>query len=209
MCRHCSQVYLALARVAPRLFGACVVGINGSRHGAEDTWPPFSIMSVSKPFLYALVCQALRPELARRKLGGTGTSLPFDSAMAIDQSPDRMTNPMVNPGALASTSLVPGNSPEARWRFIHKGLSRFAGSQLALDEEVYASARETHHRNQGLAFLLHGLGRLEAEPVLTTELYTRQCSLAVTARELAVMGETLADGGVNPLTGTRVVDAEV
>ncbi|CAM3956198.1 glutaminase A [Corallococcus sp. ZKHCc1 1396] len=206
---QCSQVYPALAKVDPRLFGVCVVGINGSSHGAGDVDHPFSIMSVSKPFLFALVCQALGPEVARRKLGVNGTGLPFNSAMAMDLSPDGRTNPMVNTGALATTSLVPGTSPEARWRFIHEGLSRFAGTRLALDEEVYASASKTHHRNQGLAWLLHGLGRLEMDPALTTELYTRQCSLAVTARELAVMGATLADGGVNPLTRERVVDEEV
>ncbi|RKH41005.1 glutaminase A [Corallococcus sicarius] len=206
---QCSQVYPALARVKPQLFGACVAGINGSSHGVGDVDHPFAIMSVSKPFLFALVCQALGPEVARRKLGVNGTGLPFNSAMAVDQSPDGRTNPMVNTGALATTSLVPGASPEARWRFIHEGLSLFAGSRLALDEEVYASASKTHHRNQGLAWLLHGLGRLDTDPVQTTELYTRQCSLAVTARQLAVMGATLADGGVNPLTGKRVVDEEV
>ncbi|RKH15255.1 glutaminase [Corallococcus praedator] len=206
---ECSQVYPALARADPRLFGACVAGINGSSHGVGDVDHPFTIMSVSKPFLFALICQALGPEAARRKLGVNGTGLPFNSAMAIDQSPDGRTNPMVNTGALATTSLVPGSSPEAQWRFIHEGLSRFAGTRLELDEEVYASALKTHHRNQGLAFLLHGLGRLETEPALTTQLYTRQCSLAVTARQLAVMGATLADGGVNPLTRTRVVDEEV
>ena len=206
---ECSQVYPALARVKPQLFGACVAGINGNTHGVGDVDHPFAIMSVSKPFLFALVCQVLGPEVARRKLGVNGTGLPFNSAMAINQSPDGRTNPMVNSGALATTSLVPGTTPEARWRFIHEGLSRFAGTTLALDEEVYASALKTHHRNQGLAWLLHGLGRLETEPALTTELYTRQCSLAVTARQLAVMGATLADGGVNPLTGMRVVDEEV
>ncbi|TQF11813.1 glutaminase A [Myxococcus llanfairpwllgwyngyllgogerychwyrndrobwllllantysiliogogogochensis] len=205
----CSQVYPALARVDPRLFGVCIAGINGSSHGAGDVDHPFTLMSVSKPFVFALVCQALGPEVARRKLGVNATGLPFNSAMAIDQSPDGRTNPMVNSGALATTSLVPGTNPEARWRFIHEGLSRFAGRPLVLDEEVYVSATKTHHRNQGLAWLLHGLGRLETEPSLTTELYTRQCSLAVTARDLAVMGATLADGGVNPVTRTRVVDAEV
>lgn len=206
---QCSDVYPALARVAPQLFGLCVAGINGSSHGAGDVDQPFTLMSVSKPFIFALVCQALGPETARRKLGVNATGLPFNSAMAIDQSPDGRTNPMVNSGALATTSLVPGESPEARWRFIQEGLSSFAGRPLVLDEEVYDSATRTHHRNQGLAWLLHGLGRLETPPLLTTELYTRQCSLAVTARDLAVMGATLADGGVNPVTRLRVVDEEV
>lgn len=206
---ECSQVYPALARVRPELFGVCVAGVNGATHGVGDVDHPFAIMSVSKPFLFALVCQALGPEVVRKKLGVNGTGLPFNSAAAIDQSADGRTNPMVNSGALATTSLVPGTSAEARWEFIHEGLSRFAGHRLPLDNEVYASAVKTHHRNQGLAWLLHGLGRLETDPALTTELYTRQCSLAVTAQELAVMGATLADGGVNPLTGVRVVDEDV
>jgi len=206
---QCSQVYPALARVKPELFGVCVAGTNGRVYAAGEADHGFAIMSVSKPFVFALVCQALGSEHARRKLGVNGTGLPFNSAMAIDMSPDGRTNPMVNAGALATTSLVPGESDEEQWRFILDGLSLFAGRRLSIDQEVYASALKTHHRNQGLAWLLHSQGRLEADPLRTTNLYTRQCSLSVSATDLAVMGATLADGGVNPLTKVRVVDAEV
>ena len=116
---------------------------------------------------------------------------------------------MVNSGAIATTSLVPGATAEAKWQFIHDGLSRFAGRTLPLNEEVYASAAATNFRNQGIARLLQSYGRIYMDPVEATELYTRQCSLNVTARDLAVMGATLADGGVNPLTKERVVDPTV
>jgi glutaminase len=115
---------------------------------------------------------------------------------------------MVNSGAIATTSLVPGKSHEARWRFIHEGLSRFAGRMLPLNDEVYASASETNFRNQSIARMLQSFGRIYLDPAEATDLYTKQCSLNVTAKDLAVMGATLADGGVNPLTKERVVDAE-
>jgi glutaminase len=116
---------------------------------------------------------------------------------------------MVNPGAIATTSLVPGASGEEKWKFIHLGLSRFAGRTLLLNEEVYASACETNHPNRAITRMLQSLDRIYCDPTEATDLYTRQCSLNVSARDLAVMGATLADGGVNPITGERVVDAYV
>jgi len=145
----------------------------------------------------------------RDKVGTNATGLPFNSLAAIERGDQGRTNPMVNSGAIATTSLVPGGTPEARWRFIHEGLSRFAGRPLALCDEVYASASATNHRNQGIGRVLQSLGRVYLDPAEAIDLYTRQCSLDVTARDLAVMGATLADGGVNPLTGQRVVDASV
>jgi glutaminase len=201
-----SEVYPALARVPGELFGICVVGTSGNVYAVGDAEHEFSIMSVSKPFVFALVCQALGPEEARRKLGVNATGLAFNSLGAIERSADGRTNPMVNSGAIATTSLVPGATPEARWQFIHDGLSRFAGRTLPLNEEVYASATATNFRNQGIARLLQSFERIYIDPAEATDLYTKQCSLNVSARDLAVMGATLADGGVNPLTKERLVD---
>jgi glutaminase len=103
---------------------------------------------------------------------------------------------------------VPGTTLDAKWRFIHDGLSRFAGHTLPLNDEVYTSALETNDRNHSIARLLRSYGRIETDPTETTELYTKQCCLNVSAKDLAVMGATLADGGVNPLTAQRVVDAD-
>jgi glutaminase len=201
-----SEVYPALARVPSDLFGICVVGTRGNVYAVGDAEHEFSIMSVSKPFVFALVCQALGHEEVRRRLGVNATGLAFNSLGAIERSPDGRTNPMVNSGAIATTSLVLGETSEARWRFIHDGLSRFAGRTLPLNEEVYASATATNFRNQGIARLLQSYGRIYIDPAEATDLYTRQCSLNVSAKDLAVMGATLADGGVNPLTKERLVD---
>ncbi len=204
-----SQVYPALAKVPSKLFGVCVVATNGNIYLAGDAEYPFSIMSVSKPFVFALVCQALGAEQVRRKLGVNATGLPFNSLAAIEQSGDGRTNPMVNAGAIATTSLVPGDTLEAKWQFIHEGLSRFAGRTLSLNAEVYASAAKTNFQSKSIANLLRSYARIEMDPSDAAELYTKQCALNVSAKDLAVMGATLADGGMNPLTKDRLVDPEV
>jgi glutaminase len=193
-----SSVYPALERVPADLFGICVVAATGRVYAAGDAEREFTIMSVSKPFVFALMCERLGPDAVRERVGVNATGLPFNSVEAVERSPDGRTNPMVNSGAIATTALAPG------WDVIHEGLSRFAGRALELDEEVYASASATNSRNQALARLL-GLD----DPGAAVDLYTRQCSLRVSARDLAVMGATLADGGVNPVTGERVIDAAV
>ena len=197
----------ALAGVAPSLFGACVAGTSGQLDEVGDSAHEFSIQSVSKVFTFALVCDALGPEPARRRLGVNGTGLPFDSVMAIELGGSRTMNPMVNAGALATTSLLGDGDAAVAWDAVVDGLSRFAGRPLALDEATYASEAATNQRNQGIAHLLAGYGRLYADPDATTDVYTRQCALLVSARDLAIMGATLADGGVNPVTGEAVVGA--
>jgi glutaminase len=162
-------------------------------------------MSVSKPFVFALVSEVLGPAAVREKVGVNATGRAFNSLEAIERGDEGRTNPMVNAGAIATTSLVPGATVEARWKFIHDGLSRFAGRTLPLNDEVYACASETNFRNQAIARMLQGFGRIYMDPAQATALYTKQCALNVSAKDLAVMGATLADGGVNPLTKERVV----
>jgi glutaminase len=204
-----SQVYPALARVERDLFGVCIVGVSGRVYPAGDYEHPFTIMSVSKPFVFALVCEALGVEAVRDKVGVNATGFPFNSLAGIERDPEGRTNPMVNSGAIATTSLVPGASLEDKWRFIHAGLSRFAARTLPLNDEVYASASATNFRNQGIARMLQSYGRIYMDPAEAVDLYTKQCSLDVSAKDLAIMGATLADGGVNPVSRERVVDASV
>lgn len=204
-----SQVYPALARVPNDLFGICVAGVGGQLFEIGNSDHEFTIMSVSKPFVFALVCEALGADVVREKIGVNATGRAFNSLAAVELGDLGRTNPMVNSGAIATTSLVPGGTLEAKWQFIHDGLSRFAGRTLPLNEEVYASASETNFRNQSIARLLQSFGRIYMDPAQATDLYTMQCSLNVSAKDLAVMGATLADGGVNPLTKERVVDADV
>lgn len=204
-----SQVYPALARVSKDLFGVCVVGTNGEVFAVGDAEHEFTIMSVSKPFIFAVVCQELGAKAMRDMIGVNATGRAFNSLAAVEAGDEGRTNPMVNAGAIATTSLVPGDTLDAKWRFIHEGLSRFAGRTLPLNDEVYASASETNFRNQSLSRLLQSFNRIYMDPAVATDLYTKQCSLNVSAKDLAVMGATLADGGVNPITKERVVDPQV
>ncbi len=203
---HSSRVYPALATVSADLFGICVVDTDGCVYTAGDTDVEFTIMSVAKPFVFALVCQALGPEVTRERLGVNATGLPFNSLAAVERGHQGRTNPMVNPGAIATTDLAPGADALAQWSFLLAGLSAFAGRELHVDETTYASASATNHRNQSMARLLQDYGRLHRDPAESVDVYTKQSCLAVTARDLAVMGATLADGGVNPVTGRQVVD---
>lgn len=203
-----SAVYPALSRVSPDLFGLAIVDDKGRLTEAGDTTHPFSIMSVSKPFVFALICDLIGPTGARERIGTNATGYAFNSLAGIERQAGGQTNPMVNSGAIATTSLTPGTTEAEMWRFLHEGLSRFAGRTLQINDEIYTSATETNFRNRSIAWMLHGLGRLYCDPLLAVDLYTRQCSLDVTARDLAVMGATLADGGFNPVTREQVVRPE-
>ena len=204
-----STVYPALGHADPDAFGICLVDVDGESHAAGAVDTPFTIMSVAKPFVFALACRARGAERVRELVGVDATGLPFNSVAAVEGSPDGRTNPMVNAGAIQTTALVPGATPDERWAAISDGLSAFAGRPLELDAEVYASASATNDVNRALAWLLNVRGRMTGDPDVALDLYTRQSALAVTARDLAVMGATLADGGVNPLTKEQVLPAEL
>jgi glutaminase len=195
----------ALADADPSLFGLALANVAGATLAAGDAAYEFSIQSVSKAFVFALVDEARGHETVRRRVGVNNTGLPFNSVLAIELNHGSPMNPMVNAGALATTSMVPGVTPEERWAFVLDGLSRFAGRTLELEDEVYASETATNQRNQSIARLLESYDRIDSDPLETTDLYTRQCSVLVSASDLALMGATLADGGVNPRTGERVV----
>ncbi len=197
-----------LAKATTAQFGICLVGVHGASVAVGDADHEFSIQSISKIFTFALVCEALGHRQARARLGVNSTGLPFNSVMAIELNADRTINPMVNAGAMATTSLVPGESADEKFSFIADGLGRFAGRTLTVDQEVYESESTTNFRNRGIAHLVDSYGRMYCDPDVATEIYTRQCSLAVSARDLAVMAATLADGGVNPVTRTRVISAD-
>ena len=198
-----------LASAAPELFGISLVGVRGGSFDVGDSDTSFSIQSVSKPFVFALVCEAIGYPAARHRLGVNSTGFPFNSLMAVELNDARTMNPLVNAGAIATTSLVPGDTAEQKWQTIHDGLSRFAGRPLLVDEEVYRSESAANQRNQGIAHLLASYERLYFDPDEATDVYTRQCSLAVTAHDLAAMAATLANGGVNPITHDRVVASGV
>jgi len=198
-----------LAAVDPELFGVSVAEVDGAVHTAGDAEVTFSIQSISKAFVYALVCEELGHDTVRERIGVNNTGLAFNSVIAIELADGHPGNPMVNAGAIATTALVPAASADERWARIQQGLSAFAGRRLELDGEVYTSEADTNQRNRAIGTLLQAYGRIDADPLGAVDVYTRQCSLLVSATDLAVMGATLADGGVNPVTGERVVGESV
>lgn len=201
-----SGVYPALAAADPRHLGVCVVGVTGNVHRAGDADVAFPLMSVAKPFTLALVCERIGQAEVRDRIGVNATGLPFDSTEAVERNHGR-TNPMVNPGAIATVGLL-GDDRSEVWPRLAAGLSAFAGRELALDEATFASASATNFRNRSLALLLESFDAVDGDPLAVLDLYTRQSCLAVTAADLAAMGATLAHGGVNPLTRERVVSED-
>ena len=198
--------YPALKEMPSELFGVALSTSDGRTYAAGDADTPFTMMSVAKPFLFAAVAEEIGAEEVRARVGLNATGMEFNSVVAIELRDGHYTNPMVNAGAMATLSLAPGGRAERKWRFVRDALSRFAGRDLQVDEEVYASVSATNWRNQAVARLLYAHERLYFEPVAISDLYTRMSTLEVTARDLSVMASTLANGGVNPVTGERVVD---
>lgn len=199
----------ALAQADPELFGLAVVEAAGAVHDAGDAHRLFTIQSISKLFVYALVVDELGHNVVRDRVGVNNTGLAFNSVVAIELNDGHPMNPMVNAGAIATTALVRAASTAERWERVREGLSAFAGRQLRLNGEVYRSEADTNDRNRAIGRLLRSYGRLDGDPDDVVDVYTRQCALDVDAHDLAVMGATLADGGVNPVTGERVVSPDV
>jgi glutaminase len=198
-----------LAKVPSDLFGVAVVTADGKIYTAGDTDYGFAIESVAKPFTMALVMQESGAQAVFDKIGVEPTGHPFNAVIAIELLKARSVNPLVNAGAIASVSMVKADNAAVRWAKISNNLDRFAGEKLAFNQEVYVSEAETNQHNRGIAELLQSYDRLYADPLETTDVYTKECSVNVTAKQLAVMGATLANGGVNPITQERVVDAKL
>ncbi|MBU4213986.1 MAG: glutaminase A [Actinobacteria bacterium] len=204
-----SQVYPSLAGADPTAFGLAVTTRDGSTCAVGQSTPRFTLMSVSKPFVMALVAQARGLDEVRALVGLNATGLPFSDPDAVHRGPGGRTNPMVNPGAIATTSLVPGGDAGQRWDFLRDGLSALAGRALDPDQEVLDCALDTTGRNRELARLLAERGALAGDGDEAVDLYTRQCSLAVDVRDVARMGAVLATGGLDPVDGRRLLDGRV
>lgn len=201
-----SSVYPALEHADPQLFGISLRTTSAHAHDVGDVAVPFVVMSVSKPFVFALLCADLGSGAAAAKIGLNATGRPFNAVDPVMDG-DGRTNPMVNPGAIATTSHIRGTDHDERWQRIRAVLSAFAGHDLLLDDATYASVVATNLRNRVIAAALAERGLLGCAPDEALDLYNLQCCLTVTAHDLAVMGATLANGGRNPVTGERVIDA--
>lgn len=197
-----------LATVPSDLFGVLIVTRDGKIYSRGDIEYKFSIQSVSKPFTASLVMQQQGPEAIAQQIGVEPTGLPFNSKIAIELLKARSANPSVNAGAIAAVSMVQASSETDRWQQVLANLSDYAGTELSLMEDVYDSEYSTSWSNRGIANLLYNYQRLYSEPEEALRVYTKQCSVGVSAKDLGIMGATLANEGVNPLTGKRVLNAQ-
>lgn len=196
-----------LANVPSHLFGIAVAFVDGTILEVGDTTDEFAIESISKVFTLALVIEQIGSEALQQKVGADPTGLPFNSVIALELHSGKPLSPLVNAGAMSTASLVQGQNGEDRWRQILDVQSRFAGRPISLSQEVNQSEQTTNFHNRGIAWLLYSAKAMYSDPLEACDIYTRGCSTLVTAKDLAVMGATLASGGVNPLTKQQVISA--
>jgi glutaminase len=196
-----------LALAEPDWFAIALATTDGHCYEVGESRREFTIQSISKPFTYGIALQSHGFDAVDAKVGVEPSGDAFNS---ISLAPDtgRPLNPMINAGAITSASLVPGAGAEEREREVVDTYGRFAGRPLAVATEVYESERATGHRNRAIGHMLRGAGILEEDPELALDLYFRQCSVAVDCRDLSLMAATLANGGVHPLSGERVLERE-
>ncbi|HXX49571.1 MAG TPA: glutaminase A [Myxococcota bacterium] len=198
----------ALAKVPSKLFGIALVTADGKLHAVGDADALFSIQSISKVFTMARVIQDQGEARIEDTVGVDATGQPFNSIVAIEQYKGHQMNALVNPGAIATTGMVAGKTDAEKWGRILETDSDFAGRKLEVNQEVYASEAETNQRNQAIAELMFAYGLIQDDPKMVTDVYTRQCSLNVSAKDLAEMAATLANGGRNPVTKKQVIAPE-
>jgi glutaminase len=201
----------ALAKVDPNLFGIAVVTSDGHAYTAGDVKSEVSIQSISKVFTMARVIQDQGPQAIEKRIGVDATGMRFNSIVSVEFAQKALggpeINPLVNPGAITATSMVQGNTSDQMWAKIIGTHNDFAGRQLSVIQDVYKSESDTNQRNQAIGMLMAAYGYIKKDPAQATDLYTRQCSIGVTAKDLAVMAATLAFGGRNPVTGKQVMNA--
>ena len=197
-----------LAQVDSKLFGIAIVTTDNQVVTLGDVKYSFSIQSISKVYTLAMAMDELGPVKVFEKVGSEPTGRPFNSPVAVVDMPTHTGNPFVNAGAIATTSLISGSDANDKWNKILNFYSRVAGETLTLIDEVYKSEAATNTGNKALSMLLAKYGRIYADPFESVDIYTKQCSVGVNATQLARMGATLANNGINPATGEQVIKAE-
>ena len=194
-----------LASVPSSLFGIAATLSDGDTLTVGDCDYPFGIESVSKVPTALLAMNQHSAEAVLDKIGADATGLPFNSIMAIVLENDHPSTPLVNAGAISACSMIlPTGSAEGKWNAIRNFIEELCGSKVEVIEELYHSESATNFNNRSIAWLLRNYERIYDDPELSLDLYTRQCSLGITARQMAVMAATIAFGGVNPLTRREV-----
>ncbi len=202
----------ALAKVDSKIYGIALVTPDGKVYTAGDVKSQVSIQSISKVFTMAKVFEEQGPEAVASTIGVDATGMRFNSIVSIEFSQKALGGPemnsLVNPGAIATTSMVKGATRDEVWKSILGYYSEFAGRPLSVDQEVFKSEADTNQRNQAIGYLMYAYGYIKANPLQATDVYTEQCSVSVNAKDLAMMAATLANAGKNPVSGKQVLKAE-
>jgi glutaminase len=191
-----------LAKAKPEHCGIAIATVDGAIYSVGDCDELFTIQSISKPFVYGYALQEYGRTEVLKHVGVEPTGEAFNS-IVLDNDNNRPFNPMVNTGAIAAAELLRGATPAERQKTLHTLFARFAGRALMLDETVYQSEKDTGHRNRAIAYMMLNSGMLGREPEDILDIYFRQCSLLVSAKDLAIMGAALANDGMNPVSGER------
>jgi glutaminase len=194
-----------LAKVDSKLFGIAIVTTDNQSVAVGDTKTPFSIQSIAKVFSLALAMEEQGPDRVFEKIGSEPTGRAFNSPVAVVDMPTHTANPLVNAGAIATVSLIAGKTPQEKWNKILNFYSKVAGEKLTLIDAVYKSEAATNTGNKALSYLLAKYDRIYADPFQSVDVYTKECSVGVNAVQLARMGATLANNGINPATGQQVI----
>jgi glutaminase len=204
----------ALAKVDPNLFGVALITADGKVYTAGDIKTEVSIQSISKVFTMAQVIEEQGPDSVLKRIGVDATGARFNSIIAVEGvktvvgtgAPEM--NPLVNPGAISATSMVTGASSDAVWKKIIGTYNDYAGRELRVLQDVYKSESDSNQRNQAIGALMLAYGYIKSNWPQAVDLYTRQCSVGVNAKDLAEMAATLANNGKNPVTGKQVIKPE-
>jgi glutaminase len=202
----------ALAKVDSKIYGIALVTPDGKVYTAGDVASEVSIQSISKVFTMAKVIEEQGSDAIEKRIGVDATGMRFNSIVSVEFAQKALggpeINPLVNPGAITATSMVGGSSRAEVWKKILDFHSAFAGRALTVDQEVYESEAATNQRNQAIGALMYAYGFIKSDPAQATDVYTEQCSISVNAKDLATMAATLANGGMNPVTGKQVMKSE-
>ena len=197
-----------LAQVDSKMFGVAAVSTDNKVYTTGEIKYAFSIQSISKVFTLALAMEELGAAKVFERIGSEPTGRAFNSVQGVVEMPTHTANPLVNAGAIATTSLISGATADEKWNKILAFYSKAAGEKLTLIDEVYKSEAATNAGNKALSMLLAKYERIYADPFESVDIYTKQCSVGVNVEQLARMGATLANNGVNPVTGERVIKAD-
>ncbi len=196
-----------LAKASPDWFGITLVTLNGNVYEMGDSGQPFTVQSISKPFVYGLALEDNGRPFVLSKVGMEPTGEAFNS-ISLDPGTGRPRNPMINAGAISTTGMVAGKTPRVRLTRLLEMMGAYAGRELGIDQAVYRSENETGHRNRAIAHMLRNFDMVAEDPMPVVDLYFQQCSISVTCRDLGIMAATLANRGVNPVTGKRAIRGE-